>query len=326
MLFSLLIACSTPQPPKEAPKPASSCDLSFDKLAGSQWMNMKPQAAGADKPNPMARVRFQDEGGKLTADYTAGSLNNVYHYACTNDGKLATCVETADYSKGFCRASAAAAPDGKCNVDQVVQASGYTKEQVEKAAAEVDPALAKLKPDEREQWKKDDNNPNNKLRGKFRVAIDLAKCGLTIEDKYQTLYNGKLTEYENVLGTAKFVKADADYTYLACTDSDSSWAPDASDQHQQDWPPGTLKFSAILQKEQKGAASCTYSADIYKDWTRLTTDVQAVNDPKMGPRWNTSIPFSDPGRHVVYFDRFKTCDGKKDEIGVSCVLVNVTGS
>ena len=325
MLIALLLACTPPEPPKENKTDKPACDVALDKLAGSQWMHMKPQPTGADKPNPMARIKFSDDAGKLVAEYTAGSLNNVYKYACTNDGKLLDCVETADYTKGFCRASAAFTPDNKCDQALVAKVTGKTPEEVAKVATEVDAALAKLKPAERDQWKKDDNNPNNKIRGHFKVAVNPTTCGLTIQDKYQTLYNGQLAEFENVLGTAKFVKADADYTYIPCTDSSSSWAPDDKDQHSQDQKPGTIKFSAVLQPEQRGGA-CTFTADIYKDWVKSQSDVPSEKDPKDGPRWNTSIPFTEAGRHVVYFDRSKTCGDKKESLGVTCVMVVVSGS
>lgn len=323
MLLVLALACSTPEPPKDAKSDKPTCDLKVDALAGTSWVNMKPQAAGPDQVNAAARVRFRDEGGKVAADYTAGSLNNVYQYNCSSDGKILTCVEQGEHAEGFCRASAANSPDYKCNVADVVAKTGLPQDKVEAAAKKVDEAYGKLKPEDREKAKVEDNSPNNKIRGKFLAAVSPANCGLTIQDKYQTLYNGQLAEYENVLGTARFSKADQDYTWLNCTESDSSWSPDGSDQHQQDHAPGTIKFSAILQKEQKGAPDCSYSADIYKDWLSFQKDVPAEADPKMGPRFNTSIPFTDKGKHVVYFDRYKTCGGKKESIGVSCVLVMV---
>ena len=84
---------------------------------------------------------------------------------------------------------------------------------------------------------------------------------------------------------------------------------------------GTIKLAAILQKDQKGAASCTYSADIYRDWIKTQSDVPAGDDKKYGPRWDTQIALTEVGKHVVGFDRYKTCDGKKDRIGLTCVVV-----
>jgi hypothetical protein len=46
-------------------------------------------------------------------------------------------------------------------------------------------------------------------------------------------------------------------------------------------------------------------------------------DPKWGPRFDVSIPFTEKGRHVVYFDRTRTCGDKKDHIGLTCAMVRI---
>lgn len=327
MLTSLVLffACSTPEAPKkEAPK-KPSCELKVDGLPGTMWMHMKQQPVGPDKPNPMARVRFRDEAGALKADYTASSAGSVYKYDCTTAGGIATCVEADAHASAWCHAWAAT-HDGVCDPAGLAAATGIPQAEFDKVAETVNKELKALKkPDEIAQQRKMDNSPNNKIRGKFKVAVDPAKCTLTLQDKYQTMVDSKVNEFENVLGSAKFIKADADYTFDTCEDADSAWAPGPDDNHLAVQAAGTIKFSAILQKAQKGAAGCTYTADIYKDWVKTQSDVPATEDKKYGPRWDVSIPFTEEGKHVVYFDRNKTCGDKKEHIGMTCGLVRVGG-
>jgi hypothetical protein len=308
-------------PPKEAPK-ADTCGVEVTSLAGTSWIHLKPQPVGPDKPNPMARVHFVDDGGNLKGQYTASSLGDVYDYACTISGKLGTCTETEPHAEAWCKAWAAS-HDGVCDPAAVAAATGIPQAEFDKVATKVNDEIKKLKPDEKAQQKKSDNSPNNKIRGTFQIAVDKAKCQLTLVDKYQTMVDGKVNTFENVLGTAKFEKAKDEYIFESCKDVDSAWAPGPDDQHNAAQPAGTIKFSAILQKDQKGASNCTYTADVYKDWVKSQSDVAAVTDAKYGPRWDVQVPLADTGKHAVYFDRYKTCDGKKDRVGLTCAVVRI---
>jgi hypothetical protein len=317
------VACDPPQEeaPKEAPK-ADTCGVDLTSLAGTSWVHLKPQPSGPDKPNPQARVHFVDTAGTLHAQYSAGSLGDVYDYACTINGKLGTCVEQGDHAEAWCKAWAAT-HDGVCDPAGVAAATGLPQADFDKVAQKVNDDIKKLKPDEKAMQKKADNSPNNKIRGKFQLAIDKSKCQLTLVDKYQTMVDGKVNEFENVLGTAKFQKASEEYTFESCKDVDSAWAPGPDDTHNAVQPAGTIKFSAILQKDQKGAPGCTYTADVYKDWVKAQTDVASTDDKKFGPRWDVQIPFAEEGKHAVYFDRYKTCGDKKERIGLTCAVVRI---
>lgn len=324
LALALVAGCSTP-PPAPAPeaKPAApACGVDAGSLAGSSWTHMKPLATGGEKSNPIARVKFEDKEGKLLAKYTAGSLGDVYDYGCTLTGKTVTCVETDIHADAWCMAWAAT-HEGVCDPAGVAAALKLAPEAFTEAAASVNKKIKALKPADRANQAKLDNSPNNKIRGKFMVALDPATCRITLVDKYQTMVDGKLNEYENVLGTSKFEKATEEYIYESCKDSHSAWAPSEADEHEPVQGPGTIKFSAMVQKAEKGKGTCTYSADVYKDWVKSQTDVPAVEDKKWGPRWDTQIPFMETGKHAVYFDRYKTCDGKKERIGLTCAVVRV---
>ncbi|MFZ5479407.1 MAG: hypothetical protein ACOZNI_21765 [Myxococcota bacterium] len=322
MLIALLTACSEPAPPPEKKEDKSACDVDVTKLQETSWLWLDPNAG--DKPNPIARLKFVDEGGTIHGKYTAKSLGDVYDYTCALNGKILTCVETDPHAEAFCKAWAAT-HDGVCDPAGVAAATGIPQAEFDKVAEKVNGELKKLKGEEKANQRKADNSPNNKIRGKFLVAVDKSTCRLTVQDKYQTLVDGKLNEFENVLGTAKFEKAKEEYIWESCKDADSAWAPSAADadKHEAVQPAGTVKFSAILQKDQKGAAGCTYTADIWKDWVKYQPEVPATDDPKWGPRFDVSIPLTEPGRHAVYFDRYKTCDGKKDRIGLTCAVVRI---
>lgn len=323
-LFLLAVGCA-PEAPSEPAKedaPLDTCGVDINTLANSAWVHQKPSATG-DKPNPMARIKFEDAGGALKAKYTAGSLGDVYDYSCTVKGGIATCIEDKTNAEAWCKAWAAT-NDGVCDPAGVAAATGLPQAEVEAAAAKVNDELKKLKPAEKETQRKADNNPNNKIRGKFLVAVDKGNCQLTLQDKYMTMVDRRVNEYENVLGTAKFNKAKEEYIYESCKDVDSAWAPGPDDQHAAVQGAGTLKFSAIVQKEAlKGAQGCTWSADVYKDWVKAQTDVAAVEDAKFGPRWNVDLPFSEEGRHAVYFDRWKTCNGTRERVGLTCAVVRI---
>lgn len=325
MLVALLAACSLPEPPKPEAPPAPTCSVKVDALAGTAWIHMKPQPVGPDQPNPMARLRFRDDGGKLVADYTANSAGSVYAYDCSVAGQIATCLERDTHATGFCKAYAAT-HDGVCDPAGAAAATGIPQAEFDKVAKQVNTELKKLKKTEAEQQRKSDNNPNNKLRGKFRAALDPATCSLTLQDKYQTLVDGKLNEFENVLGNAKMVKAEKEYLFESCEDADSAWAPGPDDSHLAVQAEGTIKFSAMLQAaDRKKAAGCALTADVYQDWLgdKVQSAVPATEDPKWGPRWDVNLPVSGVGKHVVYFDRWKTCGEKRERIGFTCALIRI---
>lgn len=323
MFFLMALACDLPKPPEPAKPKTPSCELALDKLPGTAWLYSKPQPAGPNKPDPTARLRFRDEAGALKADYTAGSSSDVFSYDCASDGKIATCVESNPHADAFCMGYAAV-HDGVCDPQAVSTLTGIPLDVVTKAAEKVNVDLKKLKGDEIAQQRKSDNSPNNKMRGKFKVAIDKGTCGLTVVDKYMTMVDGKVNEFENVIGTAKFSKTEENFTWESCKDADSAWAPGADDAHDAAQSAGAIKFSAMLQKDQqKGLAGCTLTAEVYKDWIKADGELTATTDAKWGPRWDTSISFSETGKHVVYFDRYKTCDGKKERIGMTCAMVRV---
>jgi hypothetical protein len=321
VLLSLLVACSGEEAAPETKAPAAdACGLSFDTLDGTAWVYLQPGNGGPDKPNPMGRMKFAGAGTNLTAKYTAGAEADVYDYACTVAGGLATCLETSSHADAFCKAWAAT-HDGVCDPAAVAAATGIPQDEVAKAAETVNAMLKKLSKAEAETQRTADNSPNNKIRGKFMVAVDKGTCDLVVQDHYLTMVDGQVRELSNPI-EGHFIKAKEDYTFTACKDPSAAWAGDG-EEHVVDQGAGApVKFRGALSKEQKADAACTYSATVYKDWVKLA-DVPGKADPKRGIVFETAMPFTEPGIHGVYFDRVKTCGGTTENLGVACAFVRV---
>ena len=327
-LFALMFVACGETPAPAAPKVEEpTCPLTVDTLDGTSWVYLKPQPVGPDKPSPRARAKFVGNGPNFVAKYTADSLGDTYEYNCTSDGKLATCVESKEsHPVAFCKAWAAS-HDGVCDPAGVAAATGLPLADLEKVAEGVNKELAALKPDEKATQRQVDNSPKNKIRGKIVVAVDKAKCRLKIQDKYQTMIDGRLNEFENQIGLGTFDKAKEDYIFETCKDVENAWAPSAADdtKHEAVQAAGAIKFAAIPYADKKQVkANCTYTADIYKDWVKAASDVPSVESKDYGVRWDTAIPFTDPGHHAVFFDRYMTCDGgAKERIGLACAVVRI---
>ncbi len=324
VLFPVFVlACAPAEAPKEEPKKAAAptCDVDMNTLAGSAWVHSKPEPDGSSRPNPQARLRFRDNAGTLMADYTAMSLGDVYEYKCTLSGNIATCVETNEHLEAWCKAYAAS-HEGVCDAAAVGAAVGMPADKFTPIAEKVNKELKGLSKAETEVQRKVDNSPNNKIRAKFLIALNKGTCQLTIQDKYQTMVNGKLNEFENVLGSAQFVKATEDYYWTTCKDAENTAAPGADGSHVVDQTAGTVKFVGKLGGKAKADPACTYTADVYRDWVKFAADVPASVE-KGAVTWTAEVPLTTKGLHAIYFDRKKTCADKVEVIGPTCATVRV---
>lgn len=322
-LVALLAGCGgTPPEPTPKAEPASTCDVTLQTLPGTAWVHLKPQPTGPDKPSPVTRMRFRDEGGRPVADYTASSLSAVYVYDCQLEGTLGTCMERDNHAVEWCRAWAAV-NNGTCDPAAISQVVKGIPEADWKAAAEkVNKEIAAMKKNEREETLKSWNYQNNKIRGVFKVAVDAATCRLTVQDKYQTMYNGKVLEYENQIGTAKFQRTKEDYLFEDCKDLEVANAILPEGATARAYPAGTYEFESFLPKGQKADAACTYSADIWFDWLKQSSGLAGTVE-KGNVRWVTRIPVSGSGPHVVHFDRTRTCGGATEKLGLSCAKIHI---
>ncbi len=320
---SLLAGCSgdaPPPPKKEAPK-ADACPLSLDGLDGTTWLWLRPQPSGPDQPQPQTRMRFRKDGDGLKADYTASSLSEVYTYSCAMNGKILTCLEDDVHAKEWSRAWGAT-HDGKIDTAALSAATGIPATEFDKVQKDIEKELAALKGAERVATFKTYNSPNNKIRGKFMVAVDKQKCMLTVQDKYIAMVDSKPAEYENPVGTAKFQESKEGYLFTACKDVEDAITvvPDGATAHS--YPAGTYEFTSMLQGAKKPEAGCTYSANIWKDWLPMTPNLPP-DDPKKA-HWDVKVPLDQKGIHVISFERSKTC-GTAAPVseGMSCAQIHI---
>jgi hypothetical protein len=317
-----LVGCDSPAPEKKVEaKKEDSCPLAVDKLAGTAWVWLRPQPTGPDKPQPQTRMRFRDEGGQTKMDYTASSLSEVYAYSCDLNGKILTCVEEDHHAKEWSRAWGAT-HEGKIDTAGLAAATGLPAADFDAVQKDIEKELAGLKGTERTETFKSYNSPNNKIRGKVMIAVDKAKCMLTVQDKYSTLVDGKVNEYENPVGTAKFQETKEAWLFEACKDVEAAntVVEDGATAHT--YPPGTYEFTSTLNKNDKPDAACTYSANIWKDALALTPNL-APDDAK-AVKWSIKVPLSEPGPHVISFERTKTCGAAAPEkMGISCAKIHI---
>ena len=319
---SLFTGCDSPAPvPKEEPKKEDSCPLAVDTLAGTSWLWLRPQPSGPDKPQPQTRMRFRDDGGKIKADYTASSLSEVYTYSCEIKGKIATCIEDDVHAKEWSRAWAAT-HEGKVDPAGLSAVTGIPAAEFERVQKDIEKEVSYLKGEERTQTFVSYNGPNNKIRGKFMVAVDKAKCMLTVQDKYIAMQDSRVVEYENPVGTAKFQETKEGWLFEACKDVEAATTVVADGATAHTYPAGTYEFTSTLHKDEKPSAQCTYSANVWKDWLPLTPNL-APEDPK-AVKWSLKVPLSEKGPHVVSFERFKTCGGgAQEKAGISCAKIHI---
>ncbi len=324
VLALALVGCSTPPPAEPPAAEAPSCAVTLETLPGSTWVYLAPQPMGDPKPSPIARMRFDGSAGALTAKYTAASAGDVYDYTCTVEGKVGTCVESDLHADAFCKAWAAT-HDGVCDPAAVAAATGLPQAELDKVAGDVNKMLKKLKGAEKERQRQVDNSPNNKIRSKFILSVDPSSCQLAVQDKYVTMVDGKVAEFENQIGAGRFAQTQESFVFQSCKDVDGAWAVDPADPKGRlgEVAPGPVTFAAVLPKGTKAAEGCTYEADLYVDWKKQATLPGAAGD-KGAVRWETAVPFNEPGIHAVFFDRSKTCGGAKETLGVTCAIVKVT--
>lgn len=323
VMLVLLVGCGG----AEAPKPAKveappACSVAVDKLAGTAWVYQKPTPEG-DKLTPLTRVRFREDAGALKADYSASSLSAMYPYDCSITGKIADCWEADHHAKEWCRAWAAT-HGGTCDAAALSALPNVaaTAEEIEKVRPEVEKEFKGMKGEELRQTNLAYNSPNNKIRGHFQVAVNPKTCNITLVDHYITLVDGKVNEFENQIGAATFVETKEAYLWEKCEDLEVARAVVPEGATARAYPAGTYEFESTLPAGAKVDPSCTYTADIWKNWLLLTKDVAGVPKDKT-IRWSLQVPLTEKGPTVIDFDRYKVCNGNKERIGLSCAKLHI---
>jgi hypothetical protein len=326
-----LLACD--QGPTEP-----TCDLTVDNVAGKTFVMAEAQPKGPPVLNPLARLHFEDEGGKTVAKYTAMSLGDIYSYQCEKvekEGKdpELKCMEPPRL-QDWCEALYAR--DIKCTRKRLRKLGAEaTDEELEKVIEDTKAAMDKVKDDEMafKRWKAIRASLGNKLQGQLFAKVD-SRCRLKIDDMYWTLKpDGTKVEDTNPVGTNPFQKSDEDYLFLHCDNQAELYDADAQGfpklpiteppQNALDKP---IWYYHIGEAGSKAEDGCQYSYDTFASWKPLAQNQAPTAGEDGRLVWSANHTFTEAnavkafGKTVGIFHmaRYKTCGGKKETIDVSC--------
>lgn len=319
-----------------------ACNLSLDNLDGTSWVMLEPVFDRGDVENPQARARFTREGDTLKLKYTVKALGDVYDYTCARKGEEIACVEDVEAShlQAWCRAYEVH-EEGSCSRKKIeeIGAPGFTDAEIDAAieAAEAEVAKYRGGPDW-DRFALANNTLGSKLQARFYAKVDEKKCRLRVTDNYMTIYNGKIVEDSNPVGTNPFVKTDEELLWETCPDGrslvDLSTAEVPADlstippRRVHATPPGTVvHYHYLGQAAVKPREGCTYSKDVWAQWKPVAKGVPA---PVEGDRvdWSTTHTWDDvetlelvsplQPTGVLTLVRYEECGGEKEKIDVVC--------
>jgi hypothetical protein len=329
-----LVACGQQEPVPTAP----TCELSLDGLAGKSFVMLEALDRTTDEENPMARLKFVEEDGKLIAKYTAKSVSGIYDYECVNKGKEIFCGEEARW-QDYCQALEAH-EEGSCTAEALRKfADGGSDEELEKAIKDAKEVVAKFRGgDKWDHFVMNNNNLGNKLRGQLYAKVDTRNCRLTIDDMYFTIYNGKKIEDYNPVGKNAFVSTDQEWLFEACDESASVLDWDTAEKPKIDditppnegrrlhKPGAEVHYFYYGEKENKAVEGCTYSGDIWANWKPVKQGVEITPGEKGELDWHVTHAFAEEDlvshmgaqAGIFHMTRHKECEGKKERIDAIC--------
>lgn len=302
MLLSLLLSCHrTVSPPPQAQ--ADDCELSIEALAGTEWLFLRALPSGEATPSTQTRLAFRQEEGALTALYSAGSLSDIYRYTCQQSGDDLQCETPMDVAAG-CRAFIAGT--GSCTEDQArTLAPSATPGELAAGRAQAEADRAAQESDEQQRrWKLMNNNLGNKLQLRLQVQVDARRCRLVVTDTYRTIYNGRLLEDSNPVGTNPFVRSDQGaLLWRGCDDTRglvSSATPDATEEapHAAEYGVGeTVHYQYRADTLRAAGEGCTYRYDLWwnaRPYREDLTPETEVIDGTPTLRWQFSRTYEAP--------------------------------
>lgn len=336
-LLLLSVACETKTEKSitvGTPK-AADCDLTFDKLADSEWLYLRANPDKSETPDYHLRIKFFKEGEALKAKYNVGSVSAVYTFGCTEKGDELTCREDPKV-KDWCQALEAGG--AACNAEALRKIDPtLTDDQITDGMAKAEEVMKKFRntPDW-EKFKFQNNNLGNKLQGLLYVKVDKTACRLRITDNYMTIYNGKKVEDSNPSGTNPWVKStEGDLLWEHCEDSEEFIATTSADR------PDPRKVGHLGKHALNSdvhwwyigadglspAEGCSYSYDVYVDAKPAQKDVavEAVAGKKgQELNWHWTQKADKPGVIPVTLIRSKACNGgAKEKVEVDCNVIQV---
>lgn len=332
----LIVACGGSSSTSTTPKKAA-CDLTLETLADKTFVMLEAQADKSDKENPQARLKFVKEDGKTIAKYTVKSLDHVYDYECEKSRENELMCLAEPNIAAMCIALEVN-KEGTCTKDAIRKLGVAAEDKkIDEAMKEAKAAIAKAKPAPSwKQFKTMYNNVGNALQGVLYAKIDTARCRISVDDMFKTVYNGKAQEDFNPVGTNAFVMSKDEFLFEDCDVARvlAGWEneklpTDLSKIKPVGEFPGDkpVHFFYVGDKETKATKDCTYSMDTWANW-RPGQKGAAVEAKSGKISWHATHSFS--GEKIVlgagkkgavyHMTRYKTCGGKKEKIDTTCAL------
>lgn len=306
------------------------CALSWDSIAGTEWLFLKANPDKSEVPDIKTRLKFTSEGGKTTARYNVGSLSDFYDYPCEVVGEELICKQKPNV-ENWC--TAILANGEECTAEALKKEEpSLTDKEIEegKKAAEAEWAKHKGKPTEA-QFKATYGNMGNKLRGVLYIKIDKRNCRLRVTDMYKFYYQGKWGEDSNPAGINAFVKNEEGELLFEHCDNPLDLVDLASAEYPKDpanvrnvgkHKPGTDVHYWFLSADwAKPAEGCTYAYDVWHN-SKPVAKGEKPADVEGTLQWHYNRTFenaSPPGEaEVSTIVATKTCQGKEPEKVIAC--------
>ncbi|MFK7927974.1 MAG: hypothetical protein AB8H79_07280 [Myxococcota bacterium] len=269
------------------------CSITNQSLNDTQWVMWEAMPEGPNRANPLARMKFFKEDGKLKVDYSVGSPYEMHSYDCFVGEREVNCMEEPKLFD-WCLSLEVYEP-GSCNTQKLQELAGDLQLEgadIAKAQEEVKAEIAlaterfKENPAMMAQYKRSKNFLGNKLQGLLDVNVNEKKCQLRVTDQYMTIFNGKKLVDSNPVGTNPFVQ-DKDNTYLYenCMEGNKFLALSqekaptdeelkAIDPKRQFGSSDTIHYHYIGLKNVEAVEGCSYSADSWVQWKPGAKDMK----------------------------------------------------
>lgn len=324
-ILSLLLGCAT-EPAAPPPEPEPACDLALDAdhLAGKTVARLLD---GDKEPDLLARAQFYKEGDVLKVKYNTRALTDMYTYTCGKpEKKEILCLADKPDLYQWCQTLYA--NKGGCAAGELASLTGASVQEAQVAADKLAADMKKLDANGIARMKQNFSQPNNQLRGVLHVKVNTESCRLTMRDAYQTMERGQLGEYENVVGSARFVPVDKDLVFEHCTDMQNVVALASADEKptagtsKVDWKVGETATFAYAGPDTKAEDGCKYSYDWYNQYEPVKKG-EAVTPVDGALAYKAEQKLDKRGKQVVHLYRYKDCGKGPELAGVSCQWVNV---
>lgn len=330
------LACQGKHPGGARGEPDSGCVLDLNGLSRTAWVRWPVEADGERAPDLTSRLRFLRTSGGVRAEYSGGSLSEVYDYACAPDGDGWSCATEAPLEDMCLSLLVAGGTAEGCRAKLATWVPEATVEAIAEASL-----AAEARADEHrdtETWRRfklQNNSLGNKQRGRLSVHPRPERCELIVSDTYQTVFDGELVEDSNPVGEDVFRPYEGPaLRWRSCTDTERLHPVRLTGDRELPCPEGRtctadrqregLRFEMVDSEPTDPA--CDYVMDVYANARRIGVEARAL-EVGGALRWTWTLPeltAVEGDLLVVSFERWARCEGGPRPIGVSCAVAALT--